>query len=127
MKIREVRHDRSNLSQQELVYLRRAWHAAKTSTERQRHGAILVVGRKTIAIGCNTFRNSPSNVSNPGVESSFHAEGNVLKQVGNREKSKDGRVFVVRINNVGMLMPSRPCDKCLARMALYGIKEVIHS
>lgn len=130
MKIRQVEfvgRRAINLSAQELIYLRRAWHIARTSTEKQKHGAVLVLGRKTMAVGCNTFRNSPNNVTNPAVESSVHAEDNVLKQLGRERNVNGARVFVVRINNKDELMHSAPCDKCIARLGIYGIKEVIHS
>ena len=124
------------VSRQELIYLRRAWHLANMSTERQRHGAILISGRKTIAVGCNTFRNYPQNVSNPAVDCSYHAEHNVLKAIAARsnaasdvfkELAKSSRLYVVRINRKGMLMPSEPCDKCKTLLIAARIKEVVHS
>ena len=124
------------VTRQELIYIRRAWHLARMSTEKQRHGAILISGRKTIAVGCNTFRNYPQNVSNPAVDCSYHAEHNVLKQIAARsnaasdvfvELAKSSRLYVVRINRKDMLLPSEPCDKCKTLLLAAKIKEVIHS
>lgn len=138
MKIREVELSLANgapvgLSAQELVYIRRAWHLARMSTERQKHGAILISGRKTIAVACNTFRNDPKNVTNPDMECSYHAEQNLLKQIASsstatyQSLAKSARIYVVRINNREQLMPSKPCSKCEALMIAAGIKEVVHS
>lgn len=36
-------------------------------------------------------------------------------------------MFVIRVNNSGNLMNSKPCNSCLYYMKLYGIKSVYYS
>lgn len=121
------------LSNQELIYVRRAWHLARMSTEPKRHGALLVSGRKVLAVGVNTFRNDTKSVEFAPDMCSYHAEQNVLKQIERTSSdvrqllAKSARLYVVRINRAERLMPSKPCAKCEAMLIAVGIKTVIHS
>lgn len=36
-------------------------------------------------------------------------------------------MFVIRVNNSGTLMNSKPCNSCLYYLRLYGIKSVYYS
>lgn len=116
-------------SEAELNRLFKTRSVALTSTERQRHGALIFAGRKLLAVGVNTYRNNPLTVTNPKVEASYHAEHNALRQLKPHEIGpKSLRLYVVRVNNNGELMPSRPCNVCIETLSQTGfIKLVYHT
>lgn len=116
-------------SDAELTRLFKCRAVAMTSTERQRHGALIFSGRKLLAVGVNTYRNHPLAVTNPKIEASYHAETNALRQIKPHEVGpKSLKVFVVRVNGSGLLMPSRPCNNCLEALAVTGfIKTIYHT
>jgi deoxycytidylate deaminase len=114
-------------SDAELSRLFKARSIALTSTERQRHGAVIFSGRKLLAVGVNTYRNHPLAVTNPKIEASYHAEANALKQLKYNELNpKSLRLFIVRVNNAGELMPSRPCNNCYDALVATGFFKVIY-
>jgi deoxycytidylate deaminase len=116
-------------SNQSLSHIDRATQLALTSTESNKHGAIVVAGRKVLGVGCNTFRNNPL-VFDPEKESlepnelSYHAEYNAMKQVPDGWKNL--RIYVVRWGRTGYML-SLPCNHCMQLLSNRGVKEIIHS
>lgn len=60
----------------DITLLKRAVEAAKTSTYRWQHGAVLASGNRILAVRPNSFRNSPWHAPQ---DATVHAEQAVLK------------------------------------------------
>lgn len=112
------------LTNAEAAHLSRAVKVATTSTMRQRHGAVIGLGRKTLAVGVNAFRSHPMHVTDPKREASFHAEVAVLRQLNYAINDK-AVLFVARVNNAGDAMLSMPCPGCRIEIAKAGIRTVV--
>lgn len=108
-------------SNSEISFLDRAARVASTSTERQKHGCVIVKGGRVISVGVNTFRNHPNNVSNPDRESSFHAEINTMRGLD----VSGSTVYVARVNNRGQAKLSKPCLECYKALKEAGVKRII--
>lgn len=112
------------MSNRDRVHLARALRVASTSTERIKHGAVVVKSGRVIGVGVNTFRNHPNTVSDPEHESSYHAEINAIR--GLDEASVAGAViYVARVNRMGHSRMSKPCNACRGALAYAGIKRVV--
>lgn len=114
----------SRLTNAEAAHLSRAVEVATTSTMRQRHGAVVAVGRRVLSVGVNAFRSHPMHVTDPKREASFHAEVAVLRQL-NYDVSDKAVLFVARVNNAGDAMLSMPCPGCRIQIAKAGIRTVV--
>jgi tRNA(Arg) A34 adenosine deaminase TadA len=102
-----------------------------------RHGAVLFKGRKILKAGCNEYRAVrwawPSSfVQEEDGELSqirlnnMHAEVSCMHNV-RRENIRGSDILVVRINNQGTLMYSRPCKRCMCAMALKKVRRCYFS
>ena len=94
-----------------------------------RHGAVLVNGNAVINKSCNKYGYSRFAARfrrrDEGM-ATVHAElGSILNV--DRAKTEGATVYVVRINNQGETLMSRPCNMCAAAMKHCGIKKVIYS
>lgn len=96
------------------------------SSERQRHGCVIVKNGRVLAVGANRFRNDPNNLSKEHANGncSVHAEIDALRRL---RSAKGCRVFVVRVNATGRLLLSRPCSRCYTALDEAGVKEVVYS
>lgn len=100
-------------SKQDYVWMDRARVMAGMSTERQKHGAVLVHAGRVLATGVNVFRNKPEYLSNPPTQASFHAEAMILRGLHkNHRLLGKATLYVARINNNFVPMMSRPCSGC---------------
>ena len=108
-------------SNSEISFLDRAGRVAGTSTERQKHGCVIVKGGRVISVGVNTFLNHPNVVSNPDRESSFHAEINAIRGLD----VSGSTVYVARVNNRGETKLSKPCLECYKSLKEAGVKKII--
>ena len=113
------------LSKSEKAHLARAVNVAKTSTENNLHGAVIVRGGRVLAVGVNSFRNDPNTVSTPKRESSIHAEIAALKAMGNT--AKGATIYVARVNRQGEERMSKPCTNCMDAIVKAGIKKIIYT
>jgi deoxycytidylate deaminase len=106
--------------------LDRAAVAACMSTERFKHGAVLAVGKRVLAVGVNTFRCNPQSASDPKREASFHAEVAVLRQLGYAVPSR-AVLYVARVNKAGDTLLSAPCPNCQQEINRTGIRTVVYT
>lgn len=114
------------MSSKDKTLLSRASELASHSTENYRHGAIIVKGSKTLAVGINRNVNNPNQVSNPKTEASIHAEVAALNAC--RRANLEGAViYVARILKDGSPAMSRPCGNCQKALREAGIKKVFYT
>lgn len=104
-------------------YLARAAQVAALSTERQKHGALVVKSGKTLAVGVNRFRNDPNIVTDPKRQASVHAEIAVLNALSGVDL-RGAAVYVARVNRMGAPMLSKPCEDCEAALIERGVRKV---
>lgn len=108
------------------------------SEERHKHGAVLAKGSRVLNTGFNrdvfskfAHRHRGSREKNwlrayasfSFVHGTQHAEIDAI----NCKNTNGATVYVVRTNNKGELMYSRPCGMCVASMRTAKIKTVIYS
>ena len=111
----------SMISEKDRAHLNRAIKIAYTSTERQRHGCVIVKGGRVISVGVNTFRNHPLFVSDPNRNSSYHAEINAMRGV----EVKGATVYVARISRNNSPVLSAPCVYCMHAIMKSGAKRIV--
>lgn len=99
---------------------------AKSSSCRQRHGAVIVKGGRIISTGINKFRNNPENIPTEFIKTScsVHAEVDAIRKVNDL---KGATIYVARVNKEGIGVLSRPCDNCFAEIRKAGIRKVVHT
>lgn len=108
-------------------HLLQAIKVASTSTERQRHGAVIAKGGRVLSVGVNTRRNHPDVCSDPKTEASFHAEVMALRALSSPELAQGATLYVARINRNQLPADSTPCVNCLNVIINSGIKKVVAS
>lgn len=109
------------ISEKDRAHLNRAIKIAYTSTERQRHGCVIVKGGRVISVGVNTFRNHPLFVSDPNRNSSYHAEINAMRGV----EVRGATVYVARISRNNSPVLSAPCIFCMHAIMKSGAKRIV--
>lgn len=109
------------MSNRDRVHLERAMRLASTSSERYKHGCVVVKGGRVIGVGVNTYRNHPNNVTNPHIEASVHAEVNAIRGLD----VEGATIYVARVNNAGVPRMSKPCNECRGILAYAGVKRVV--
>lgn len=112
----------SRVSNRDMAFMRRALSLAETSTERQKHGCIVVKSGRVIGVGVNTFRNHPSVVDAPNDDSSYHAEYNALRGLD----ARGAVVYIGRMAKTGKRL-SQPCAKCTVDLVTAGVKRIVWS
>lgn len=106
-------------------HLERAIAVARTSTERQKHGAVIAKGNRVVAVGVNANRNIPINCTNPKMEAAIHAEEAAIRALPSDMDTSRLTLYVARIRKGGDIGLSAPCPRCQDAIAKAGIKEVI--
>lgn len=94
---------------------------ARKSSMTLKHGSVIVRDRKIIATG--------HNVSFERKEDgrwSLHAEIKAMMNC-HREYLKGASIFVVRLSDRGVLMNSKPCNRCAVAIIKAGISNVFYS
>jgi deoxycytidylate deaminase len=99
---------------------------AAQSTERRKHGAVVVRGSSILGTGYNRFRNCPKFVNEP-LSWSLHAEARAIAVVGNPELLNGATLYVARVNNAGITRYSAPCPQCAELADSVGVKRVVHT
>lgn len=114
-------------SKREKSFLSVARYFAGKSSQRYRHGAVIIKGGSVIGTGYNKGRNNPNYISPEHIKSdgSYHAEEVAIKNAG--ESIQGATIYVARINKTGQDRDSRPCKKCMAVIKDAGIKKVIYT
>jgi pyrimidine deaminase RibD-like protein len=88
---------------------------AGKSGQYQRHGAVVVQNGKIVSSGFNK-----STGKYPGMHT-LHAEMAAIKMCSS---VVDSHIYVVRINNQGLLANSKPCKTCYKYMVKHKVARV---
>lgn len=104
-------------------HLKRAVEVARQSTCHFRHGVVIAVGPRVLAVAVNTHRNYGDVCADPISEMSFHAEHNALKQLAGRDLRK-AVLYSARITASGKESLAKPCPKCQELIKASGIRTV---
>lgn len=98
--------------------------AQKSDCPNFRVGAVLMKGRKCVAMGRNWFRKS--HTKSKTIWNGIHAEFNCLHGM-DPSKTKGCTIFVVRITNNGDLAMARPCEECQNLLQSYGVRTFYYT
>jgi deoxycytidylate deaminase len=113
-----------NLSRRSQAFLNQAVTIATNSSCRYKHGAIIVRGGRVLSVGVNSTRNFCLNVTNPVIDSSYHAEWAAIKACVN---PAGATIYIARANRKGEARESMPCDRCMRHIAEAGIKKIVYT
>lgn len=122
------------LSKQEEKFIAYASHYATLSPMQNHHGCVVVVNGQTVGSGYNNYRNYSRDKIISGCLS-CHAEisavRNAIKMEHCKRKQdamlKKMKVYVVRLNEQGKYMDSKPCRDCHCRLSSLGVRSVVYS
>lgn len=105
-------------------HLARAVQVAGTSSARFRHGAVIAHGSRVLAVGVNTHRADPLNVTDPKTDSAWHAEISALRSLRTTVDPSRLSLYVARVLKDGTPANSRPCAGCQAVLDYLGITDI---
>ncbi len=97
-------------SRQDYSWMDRARILAGMSTERQKHGCVIVSGGRLLATGVNVFRNDPRNVD--WMAASYHAEWSAISALHSEHLELKLTFYIARVNARYEPMMSKPCEVC---------------
>jgi len=86
-----------------------------------RVGAVLFIGSRCIAIGCNKHKTHPFT----GCYSQ-HAEFNVSRKIDS-EQAKSATLYVARLTRTDRVSYSKPCNDCQSVIQSLGIAKVYYT
>ncbi len=105
----------------------RAVEQCSKSTHSQKHGAVIFKGKRLYSSGFNASNRSVRSI-NPIArrwKTSIHAE---VAAIINAKKDLTGLdILVVRLNNKGQFMLSKPCQHCLDYIDYCSIRNIYYS
>lgn len=115
------------ISNRDEYWLMKARQIAATSNEIKRHGAIVVKSGKAVGRGINKTRNNNRIVSEEHIKTdcSYHAEELALRMAGG--KSRNGTIYIARVNNQDEPRYSEPCPRCQLAIEAAGIKRIVYT
>ena len=122
------------LSKQDEKFIAGASHVATLSPMQNRHGCLVVLNGQTIGSGFNNYRNYSRDKIISGCLS-CHAEisavRNAIKVEHNERKKmamlRKMKLYVVRVNERGKYMDSKPCYHCHCQLRSLGVRCVVYS
>lgn len=105
-------------------YLKLATNVALSSTERMKHGAVIVKGGRVLSVGINKFRNHPTIIPSEHIKTScsVHAEVDALRKI---KKASGATIYISRVNKRGQERLSRPCPNCYDAIRDAGITKIV--
>lgn len=97
-----------------------------SSSERMKHGAVIVKGGRVLSVGLNKFRNHPTIIPSEYIKTSCstHAEIDALRKVSN---VRGATMYIARVNKSGQERLSRPCDYCFEALIDAGITKIVYT
>lgn len=113
------------ISNRDSAMLSRAAEIAKTSTVKQKHGAILYKSGRVLAVGINSLRNEHPTMEIDYEHYTYHAEHATIRAALNEDALMDSTLYVARVNRLGNPMHSFPCRDCIVKIMTNGIKRVV--
>lgn len=107
-------------------FIDRAIQEAKKSHHKSRHGCIIFKGSRILSTGFNQLRHC-SKLDKKYLKwvGSLHAEQATI--LFNQSDLKRSSLLVIRLNNMGQLMYSKPCKVCEALIRDVGITKIYYS
>ena len=114
------------LTNKDRRYLNLALNVAMSSSERMKHGAVIVKGGRVLSVGINKFRNHPAIIESDMIKTScsVHAEIDALRKI---KDARGATIYVARVNKGGLERLSRPCDHCYNAIDRAGISKIIYT
>ena len=107
--------------------IERATIQAKRSVNVFKHGACVVYKNKIVGEGCNeSVYCIGVNWQSRMLKCSLHAEVSAIRNTP-RVYLKDASLYVVRVNENGILKNSFPCENCISIVKKYKIRLVYYS
>lgn len=114
------------LSKKEASFLSLAKNLAESSSCRMKHGAVVVSGGRIMSLGINSMKNNPARISEEHIpDASMHAEMDAMRKV--KGSLKGATIYVARVNNQGVEMISRPCERCYLAIEKAGISKIVYT
>lgn len=105
------------------LFIDEAYNQALKSDMNFNHGAIVIYRGKIVGRGYNTYIDS-------NYKRSIHAEEKAitdsLKKISESDLKKC-ELVIIRINNKGECLDSKPCANCSKIINRYSIKKVFYS
>lgn len=98
--------------QRDHQHFNKAMIAASLSSYSIRVGCVAAKGNKVICAAVNKQRNITKNVNY--WESTYHAEMACLHLTPTADLAKV-TLYIARLDKMGRVRPSRPCDRCMIR------------
>jgi len=97
-----------------------------SSSERMKHGAVIVKGGRVMSVGINKFRNHPLIIQPEIIKTvcSVHAEMDALRKI---RDARGATIYVARVNNGGKTRLSRPCNYCYKAIREAGINKIVYT
>lgn len=89
------------------------------------HGSALISNGKLVSLGTNKIIKS-FIVNGKRFVRTIHAELDVFSTFP-KKLSKNMDIIVIRVNNQNILKNSRPCNQCIEKLLLCGIRKVYYS
>ena len=106
------------------LFLNEAINQAFKSDMNFNHGAVLIYRGKIIAKGYNSYIDSNYNIFSEHAE--VCAIRNGLKKLHSDELKKC-ELVIIRVNNIGECLNSKPCRNCQKFINKFNIKKVYYS
>lgn len=117
---------KSSPSLKTVSLLEKASKLAENSTNKYRHGAIIVKNGNIVSMGINRSVNHPDLVQFPKTQASVHAE--VAALIACRKTNLVGAtIYVARISKDGSQAMSKPCINCQKALIARGVKKVYYT
>lgn len=114
------------MSNRDRRFLRLATNVAMSSSERMKHGAVIVKGGRVLSVGLNKFRNHPTIIPSEHIKTSCstHAEVDAIRKCSD---VRGATMYVSRINRRGEERLSRPCNYCYEAIREAGITKIVYT
>ena len=109
------------------LFINEAYNQALKSDMNFNHGAVLIYRGKIVGKGFNTYINSNYNCKQ---KISLHAEVSAINDALKKmhvSELKNCELIIIRINNSGMFVNSKPCCNCYAFINRLCIRKVYYS
>lgn len=100
---------------------------ARLSDCAQKHGAIVISGGRTLAVGVNMYRNAPDMFGIGDCYFSVHAEVSALKSIPKSINLKNATLYVARISKGGNVAYSAPCKECQKYIKARKIRKICYT
>lgn len=100
---------------------------AKSSSCKNKHGAVIVRGGNVLSLGINKMKNHPDVIPEELIKDAchVHAEIDAIKKVKN--DLRGATIYVARVSPFGKGVMSRPCNKCYQAISSAGISKIVYT